>query len=64
MSLDQIILNELFKCDKIDSLNFAAERDIDHQKIVGAIKSLLALPGNYIEVICASLFSINTGKTA
>ena len=50
MSLDQLILNELSECKEINSLNFALERNLDHQKVVGAIKSLLALPGNYIEV--------------
>ena len=54
MSLDQVILDTLSEQKEISSLSFASENGLDHQKLVGAIKSLLALPTEYIKV---SLFS-------
>ena len=50
MSLDQVILNTLSEQKEIDSLTFAAENGLDHQKLVGVIKSLLSLPKEYIQV--------------
>lgn len=50
MSLDQVILNTLENQKEIDSLNFASEHGLDHQKLVGAIKSLLSLPKEYVKV--------------
>ena len=50
MSLDQEILNALVDQKEIDTLSYAAERGVEHQKVIGAVKSLLALPGNYIKV--------------
>lgn len=49
MSLDQVILNTLSEQKEIDSLIFASENGLDHQKLVGAIKSLLSLPKEYIK---------------
>lgn len=49
MSLDQTILNVLEKDGEIDSLGLASDHSVDHQKLIGAIKSLLALPGEYIK---------------
>lgn len=49
MSLDQVILDTLSEQKEISSLSFASENGLDHQKLVGAIKSLLALPTEYIK---------------
>ena len=55
MSLDQTILNVLEKDGEIDSLGLASDQSVDHQKLIGAIKSLLALPGEYIKVFITPL---------
>lgn len=43
MELNERILHYLDKTDKVDTLVLASEFDEDHQKIVGAVKSLEAL---------------------
>lgn len=42
--LPQTLLNLLAERGSVDSLSVAAELHQDHQKIVGAVNSLLALP--------------------
>lgn len=43
MELNERILHYLEKSDKVDTLKLASEFGEDHQKIVGAVKSLEAL---------------------
>lgn len=43
MEINERILHYLDKYDKVDTLQLANEFDEDHQKIVGAVKSLEAL---------------------
>lgn len=43
MELNERILHYLEKCDKVDTLKLASEFNEDHQKVVGAVKSLEAL---------------------
>lgn len=43
MELNERILHFLDKCDIVDTLQLANEFNEDHQKIVGAVKSLEAL---------------------
>lgn len=43
MELNERILHYLDKCDEVDTLQLAREFDEDHQKIIGAVKSLEAL---------------------
>lgn len=43
MELNERILHYLDKQDKVDTLKLASEFNEDHQKIVGAVKSLEAL---------------------
>lgn len=43
MELNERILHNLEKCNKVETLHLAAEFGEDHQKIVGAVKSLEAL---------------------
>ena len=58
MSLDQVILDTLVEQKEIDSLSFASEHGLDHQKLVGAIKSLLALPTEYIKVSMNRIYGL------
>lgn len=43
MELNERILHYLDKSDKVDTLKLSSEFNEDHQKIVGAVKSLEAL---------------------
>lgn len=43
MELNERILHYLDKTDKVDTIKLASEFEEDHQKIVGAVKSLEAL---------------------
>ena len=55
--LDQKILNFLAEREELDTLNFAKEYGCDHQKLIGAVKSLLSSPTAYIEV--SSFLTLN-----
>lgn len=43
MELNERILHYIDKCDKVDTLHLASEFNEEHQKIIGAVKSLEAL---------------------
>uniref|UniRef100_A0A0N5AHE0 phenylalanine--tRNA ligase n=1 Tax=Syphacia muris TaxID=451379 RepID=A0A0N5AHE0_9BILA len=43
--LCELLLAELDKCDEIETLEFSSHYGFDHQKVIGAVKSLLSQDG-------------------
>lgn len=61
MELNERILHHLDKNDKVDTLQLASEFNEDHQKIVGAVKSLEALEMVTSEAVKSSRWEL-TGE--
>lgn len=61
MELNERILHYLDKCGQVDTLKLSSEFNEDHQKVVGAVKSLEALEMVVSEVVKSTKWEL-TGE--